>query len=269
MAAGVQGSNYLMQTDTVFALDALRPFSAPLRGGARMMLLVNGAAIPTVRAASTGTWLADETTQIDPSQADIGQTVVESHEAGILTKISHKLSRQTDIDRFMRRELLRPIGATLDTAILGGTGTDGQPLGIVATTGVGTVSGTSFSGDDAAEMLEQVSTADDQPGLTRLAAPGVRKLLSRRPVFSGAGSAIWSGQMIDGFPAFASRVCLADSLILGDFQELIVALFSDGLEIQTNPFSDERTGVVSYRAWLSADIGISTLGSFSVAVSIT
>ena len=266
---GGTGSEFLTSQPALFALDALRPYSAPLRAGARMLSLPEGAAVPVVTAASTGNWLADENAQITPGQPTVGQVSLTSHEAGILTRISHKLSRQTDIDTFMRRELLRTVAGTLDLAILGGTGADGQPLGIVSTPDIGTVSGTSFDGDASAEMLEQVSTADDQPNLTWIGTPTVRKLLSRRPTFTGSAKAIWDDLLIDGWPAYASRVCPDGSLVLGDFQEVVVVLFADGVEVVVNPFSDEKQGLISYRAWLSADVALSTTGAFSVASSIT
>lgn len=268
-AAGVLGSQYLVGEEAPFALDVLRPYSATLRAGAQMMEFKGNASVPKVAAPSTGYWLADEFTAITESQATIGEVALAPKNCGIITEISAQLSRQANIDAFMRRELLRTMGSTLDGAIFSGTGASGQPLGIHATTGVVGVSGTSIDWTDVTDLLYAVAEADGQEGVSWFAPPAVRRLLSRRERITGGGRSIWDDNAIAGYPAIASRVAPADTLTVGAFGEVIVALFADGVEITVNPYSDFTRGFIQYRAWLAADIAVTAPAAFAVAKSIT
>lgn len=270
-AAGVLGSQYLVGEEAPFALDVLRPYSATLRAGAQMMEFKGNASVPKVAAPSTGYWLADEFTAITESQATIGEIGLSPKNCGIQTEISAQLSRQTNIDAFMRRELLRTVGSTLDAAVFAGSGVSGEPQGIHHTTGVGSVTvDATDTFDDVSEMLRLITEADAGEEITWFGSPAVRKLLagrSRAP--GGIGIAVWNDRNIAGYPAIASSVAPADTLTVGAFGELIVGLWGDGIEIMVNPYSDFSRGKISYRAWLSADIAVTTPAAFAVAKSIT
>lgn len=270
-AAGVLGSQYLVGEEAPFALDVLRPYSATLRAGAQMMEFKGNASVPKVTAPSTGYWLADEFTAITESQATIGEIALAAKNCGILTEISAQLSRQTNIDAFMRRELLRTMGSTLDAAVFAGSGVSGEPQGLHHTAGVNsvTVDATLTFEEDIGEMLRLITEADAGEEITWFGSPAVRKKLSgysRSP--GGIGIAIWNDRDIAGYPAIASRVAPADTLTVGAFGELVVALWADGVEITVDPFSDFSRGKIAYRAWLQADIAVTTPAAFAVAKSI-
>jgi HK97 family phage major capsid protein len=236
-----------------------------------MLEFTGNASVPKVTAPSTGTWLADEFSPITESQATIGEISLSPKNCGILTEISAQLSRQTNIDAFMRRELLRTTGSTLDAAVLAGTGVSGEPQGIHSTSGVGsvTVDATLTFEEDIGEMLRLITEADAGEDITWFGSPAVRKLLagySRNP--GGIGDAIWNDHTIAGYLAIASRVAPAGTLTVGAFGELIVGLWGDGIEIMVNPYSDFSRGKISYRAWLSADVAVTTPAAFAVAKSV-
>jgi len=267
-AASASGAA-LIGTEAPFALDVLRPYTATLRSGAQMMRFKGDVSVPKVAAPSTVTWLPDEFSAITESQATLGEMALSPKDAAILTQVSAKLTRQTDIDAFLRRELLRSMGTGLDQAIFSGSGTSGQPQGIIGTTGVLGVSGTSLDWDGVTDMLYTVAEADGQEGVAWFAPPAVRRLLSRRERITGGGFSIWHDNVLAGYPAIASRGAPADTLIVGAFGEVVIALFMDGIEIMVNPYSDFTRGIISYRAWLSVDIAVTAPGAFCVAESIT
>lgn len=269
MTAASASGAALIGTSTPFALDVLRPYTATLRSGARVMKFTGNASIPKVAAPSTVTWLADETSAITESQATLGEMALSPKDAAILTQVSAKMARQTDIDAFLRRELLRSTGTALDQAIFSGSGVSGQPHGIIGTTGTLGVSGTSLDWTGVTDMLYGVAEADGQNGVSWFAPPSVRRLLSRRERVTGSGFSIWHDDTIGGYPAIASRVAPADTLIVGPFGEVVIAMFTDGIEIVVNPYSGFDFGLISYRSWLSVDIAVTAPGAFAVAESIT
>jgi HK97 family phage major capsid protein len=264
-AAGVSGSNYIVGTEKPFALDVLRPYSATLRAGAQMFEFTGNASVPKVTAPSTFTWLPDEFSQIAESQATIGEINITPKNAGGITEISAQLSRQTNIDAFMRRELLRTAGSTLDQAVFAGTGVDGQPQGLHHTAGVNSVTvDATDTFDDVLEMQRLIAEADAGEEITWFGSPSVRKMLAGRSALGG-GIGVWNGRTIAGYPAIASRVAPADTLTVGAFAELAIGLWGDGIEIMVNPYSDFSRGKISYRAWLSADVAVTTPAAFAVA----
>lgn len=266
--AGASGAN-LVASETPFALDVLRPYAATLRSGAQMMRFNGDGFVPKVAAPSTATWLADESSAITESQATIGQLNMAPKNAGILTEVTAQLARQTNIDGFLQRELLRSMGGALDQAVLSGSGVLGQPQGIVGTSGVGAVSGTSLDWTDVTDLLYTISEADGQEGIAWFGTPQVRRLLARRERVAAGGRSIWDDNTICGYPAIASRVAPTDTLIVGAFSEVLVAMFQDSIEIMVNPYSDFSRGLIAYRAWLSADVAVTAPAAFAVATSVT
>lgn len=266
--AGASGAN-LVASEAPFALDVLRPYAATLRSGAQMMRFTGDGFVPKVAAPSTATWLADESSAITESQATIGQLNMAPKNAGILTEVTAQLARQTNIDRFLQRELLRSMGAALDQAILGGSGVLGQPQGIVGTSGVGAVAGASLDWTDVTDLLYTISEADAGEEITWFGTPQVRRLLARRERITGSGRSIWDDRQVAGFSAIASRVAPTDTLIVGAFSEVLVSMFQDSLEIMVNPYSDFSRGLIAYRAWLSADVAVTAPAAFAVATSVT
>lgn len=55
-------------------------------------------------------------------------------QAGCVINFSRLLAKQTNAEMFVKRELTRTVGTTLDQAVLNGSGAAGQPLGLINTT---------------------------------------------------------------------------------------------------------------------------------------
>lgn len=266
----ISSGAHLVATERPHAFDALRPSSQALRAGANILEVVGNQAIPRVTGTSTAHWLqGDGSGQISESQITVGEVNVTPKNAGIVVGVSQQLVRQSNIDALLQRELLRSMGSALDAAILAGTGIAGQPLGIASTPGIyvhEAVADTTW--DDVLGMLEAVADANAE-SVTWIGAPDVRTTLSARPRSSVGGREIWLDGTIAGFPAAVSTLAPAATLTCGDFTQLVIALFGDGVEITINPFSNFATGKIAYRAWLTADVSLISPAAFAIARTIT
>lgn len=266
----ISSGAHLVATETPAAYDVLRPSSKALRAGAQILDIVGNQSIPKVTGTSTAQWLqGDGSGQIPESQITVGEVGVTPKNCSILTEVSQQLTRQTNIDALLQRELLRSMGSALDAAILAGTGIAGQPLGIHNTAGIYThdaVADTTW--DDVLGMLEAVADANAD-NVTWIGAPDARTTLSARPRGYAGNREVWLDGTIAGFPAVVSTLAPAATLTCGDFSQLIIAMFGDGLEITINPYSNFATGKISYRAWMTADVSVTTPAAFAVATSIT
>lgn len=260
-------AGHLVAVETPAALDVLQPASKVLTARAMMYDCSGDVGLPRVTQAATGYWLAqDGVSAVTPTQTTIGAMSLTPHNLVAMTTVSGQLRKQVaNLDAFISRQLQRTIGSALDLAVLAGSGVSGEPQGIHNTDGVGTfaVDATSTF-DDVLAMVEAVTTANGQ-NVTFIAPPAVERLLAGRARWGGGGRAVWDDGFIHGKPAYSVTGVPAGTLTAGDFGQVIVGIWGDGLQIEVDPFTSFNTGAVSFRAWLTCDVGVSTPAAFSVA----
>jgi HK97 family phage major capsid protein len=278
-AAGVSGSNYLIGTQNRPGnfIDLLSNTSVGLRMGVqRLPGLVGNVTIPKMTAGNTAYWLSDETTQITESQPTIGQLSLSPKNVAALTELSHQLISQStpDAEQLVLTRIARDIGLALDVGILRGSGASGQPQGIVGTSGVGSVSGTSLAAAGVLEFQSDVAANNGlMPGCGYVTTPAVAALLSARPELPSTGTTrLWQGNLLEGslfgFRAMASGQMSSATMLFGWWPGVILAEWGV-LELMTNPFSDFTRGLTAVRGWYTCDVGVSYPGAFSYASSIT
>jgi len=268
-AAGVSGSQNLVGIDTATPADILRPWSVTLQAG---LVVLDGLAanvtIPRVTTAASVEWIASELDPLTASQPAVGEVLMAPHTAGALTTFTKQLAAQEPmIEAFVRAHLLRTVGRAVDLAVLGGTGVDGQPLGIAHTPGVDTESGSTLGWSGITAMMQAVTENGSDPTAI-ITTPAVRKLLQGREVAAGAGL-VWNGATVGGIPAHATAACPAATAVLGDFSQAVLGIWGSGPEIALDAYTGWVTGKVSMRVLLSVDVGCLAPASFSVSASVT
>lgn len=269
-APGSAGGYLVSTTTGNQPIDVLRPYSAALGFGARLLPGQTGSlGVPVVTAASPAHWLAHES---DPLPTDeqpaLGKVASSPRTVAALVRYSRQLRLQANPDQFLARHLLGTIGAALDSAILQGAGAAGEPLGLLSLPGVADVAGTDFAWDSVLEMEEAASAADAEPtGL--IGTPAVRRLLKKRPRITDGEVMIWDGAAIAGIPAAVTTTCPTGTLFAGRWDEVVVPVWGEGIEIAFDPATAFRQGVIQARAMLSCDVAIAHPAAFARATSIT
>ena len=176
-------------------------------------------------------------------------------------------------DTMVMNDLAKVLAIAIDLAALEGSGASGQPTGISATSGIGSVTGTSLA---YAGMLEFQT---DVAGSNALAAncacvttPAVAALLSARVKVSSTYSPLWDGNVLDGnvcrFRGMATNQVTAASMIFGDFSQVVIGEWGM-LELALNPYANFTAAISGIRAIQTVDVGIRQAGAFSRATSIT
>src|SRR3990172_7241759 len=180
---------------------------------------------------------------------------------------------QSDPEKWLQRELKRTAAAAIDAAILNGSGSSGQPLGLVNTPGLNTQSGTSLAWSGCLTMKKNASLANVQDGsISFISTPTVRALLEGREKASGNGGFIWQDDKVAGCPSFATTQMPAGAMLSGPMSGVTLGLWGNGLEIQVNPYDSSmfKTGQIQIRVLLAVDCGITVdLAAYSLATSIT
>lgn len=278
-AAGVSGSQYLVSTENLAGsfIELLRNASVALRLGVERLTGLRGnVTIPRMTAGNTAYWLADETTQITESQPTLGQLSLTPKNVAAITDISHQLLAQSspDAEALVMQSIARDIALAVDVAILRGTGTSGQPTGIITTAGIGSFTGTSLGATGVLEAIEDVTTANvTGPGLAFATHPGVARLLMARPELPSTGTTrLWTGQMTDGamfgYPAISSAQMQTATMLFGWWPSVVLGEWGV-LELTVNPFSDFTRGLTAVRGWYTVDVGVRYPAAWTYATSIT
>jgi HK97 family phage major capsid protein/HK97 family phage prohead protease len=274
--AGVSGSDNLVGTDNMSFIDLLRNRSVAMRMGARMMGgLVGNVTIPRQTASGTAQWLTSESTEISESQPTIGQLSLSPKHVGAYTEISRLLALQSspDAEALVMSDLAQTVGTAVDKAVMHGSGASGQPQGIVGTSGVGSVTGTSLGYAGLLECQTDIGNAlQAGAALGYVTTGAVAALLAARVKFADTASPLWDGSLLDadvcGFPGMSSAQVDAATLIFGDWAQVIIAEWGS-LAIEVNPYANFQAGIIGVRAMYAVDVGVRIPSAFTVAGTIT
>lgn len=277
-AAGVSGSNYLISTENMPGsfIELLRNTSVALRMGVRRMSgLVGNVTIPKMTAGNTAYWLSDESTAITESQPTIGQLALTPKNVAAMTELSHQLMQQStpDAEQLVLDSIARDIGLAVDIGILRGSGSSGQPTGIVNTSGIGAFPGSSLATTGVLNAQSDVAEANAlNPGCGYVTTPAVAALLMDRPELTTTGTTpLWMGNMLEGslkgFRAMSSNQMASATMLFGWWDSVILAEWGV-LELMTNPYSDFTRGLTAVRGWYTCDVGMRYPAAFTYSSSI-
>lgn len=258
VSAPSRGGN-LVGAKTIEAVDVLRPYSVVAKMGVSTAEnLTQNLLVPNLSGATTGNWLADETSSITTSSATTGVTSSSPRTAGSIIKAGFNFMRQAGhAETFIRRQLLSAMGVLLDAAVLQGTGVAGQPTGLSHTAGVGEQSG-AVTRANMLDILATLGVANvNDDNIKFLSTPAVRKILQAREGYASTGRPIWTDDAtVVGKPAAVTTDCPAATIFAGDWSQILVALWGSGLTIEVDPYSSFTTGAVQIRVLMHCDVNI-------------
>ena len=278
-AGTANAGGYLVATENLSGsfIDMLRARAKVMQLGAFFLPGLQGNVnIPKLTAAATLYWLSTEATAITESQQTFGQLALTPKNAGAYTEISRQLMMQSSpaADMLVMNDLSKVVALGIDLAALNGSGASGQPTGVLNTSGIGAVTGTSLNWPGIVEFETDVSAANaDVETMAYLTTPAVRGLLkSRDKTGTTNGNYVWGGQngekSLNGYRAEVSTQVPAATMIFGDWSQIIIGEWGV-LEIALNPYANFPAGIVGIRAFQTVDIGVRQAGAFSSASSIT
>jgi HK97 family phage major capsid protein len=276
---------YLVDTKNVdSAAASLLSMLVLGRLGASAISSSSNVALPKVNSNATANWLATETSQIPESDLAFGQVNFTPHTVGGYTEISRQLALQSrpDAPTLVASELMRRMRRAIEAAAFNGTGINGQPHGILGTTGVNTASGTTFSLSIAMNAVSATGDALDlasNPGWCCDKASAF--LLRQRAEVYGAVNGytpIWQGpetaSTMAGYPSAATSGMPASTAIFGNWRHLVLCDFAGGLEIALNPYGQPgggqfQAGIVGLHAMATIDVGLVWPSAFTTVTGVT
>lgn len=251
--------------------------------GAKVLAGLSGdLPIPRQTGAATAYWLGEDAA-VSKSDQTFDQVGMSPKTVAAMTEVTRKLLNQAslDVEALVQADLARVIGEAIQLAAINGTGAANQPLGIMQTTGVGSVvGGTNGAAPTWANIIAletAVSAANADVGtMSYLTNAKVRGKLKSTEKFGGSnGQPIWGegANPLNGYNAVVTNAVPSNitkgtgnnlsAILFGNFADLIIGLWS-GLDLTVDPYTHSDRGRVRIVGFQDVDVAVRHPESFAV-----
>lgn len=275
----------MIQTDVDMAgfIDRLRPASVVARAGATILPGLSGNLAVPRRTSSPGTaWVADGSA-LTPADGGFDQVTLSPKTVGAITEYSRGLLLQTSgaVEQVVRDDLAKGIGQAIDSAAIAGSGSAPTPLGILSTTGIGSVAigtnGGALTYAAVQDLRGQVADTNAEVGtMAFVSNTKVRRAIAK--MVDGMQRPLGEDVVMAGLPRMWSNNVPSNgtkgtgtglsALVYGDWSACFVGVWS-ALDILVNPFGDAYArGGVQVRAMASVDVALRHPESFAAIQDI-
>lgn len=270
---------YLVGNTMGPAGDVLRPYSVAARTGMTVLSgLRSDVYVPSFSEGLEFAWLTDETSAGPSLTPPTSIVQMRPHIACGVVTASDRLIRGVApgvLDLMLGRFLRINAAALIDRVVLDGRSNRGtpvaddmaEPLGLCNTPGVvqytGDISASTVLRDGFnAAMTAVASRAGSDEACSFIVHPVVRKYLltgtdGYPPVLDPAGR-------LNGKALHVTSGMRADSGAYGEWSSAVLGLWGEGVEIALDPYSNFKTGAVSFRIMLALDCAFPNPGAFAV-----
>ena len=209
-------------------IDVLRNSQVTAQAGVRTLPgLVGLVDIPRQTTAATMTWLSAEDADATESDPQFDQVSLSPKDAAVFTETTRRLTMQStpSIEGIIRSDLAQAIGIGTDTAILYGTGANGQPKGVALQTGINTfdLAAADATYAETVRMIKETMVDNALIGnLGYLIDPNGWEHLITTEKFSGTGRTILENGLMNGYRALVSNQIAAEDYFFGNWSDVLV-----------------------------------------------
>ncbi|MCB1463137.1 MAG: phage major capsid protein [Nitratireductor sp.] len=262
-------------------IDRLFPDSVAARMGAQMINIDSGAIEwPVVTSSVSAGWADGETANVagPTAFATTDKALKPEQNLGIQMKITRKTMKQSGdaLEQAVRRDMNSAIAKAMDAAIFLGTGSNGQPLGVITGQSTYGITATdagalaSWAALRAAVVRFMTANAAGSPSAVRgLIRPELWDYLDGAYIDTGTGITEWD-RLLRNIPAaniaMTSNALAAPS---GDPLETQALLTTNaggvapifvgvwgGVDLIRDPYSDAQSGGLRLTALTTADVTV-------------
>jgi HK97 family phage major capsid protein len=193
-----------------------------------------------------------------------------------------------DVENLVRLDMAESVALGMDYTIGYGTGSNGQPLGIINTTGIGSVtfgggtsktfppsvggaspSGTSGDCGDWADYVDLEAALAinnlDAGAMSYVGNSVVRGGLKQTLRASAAGSdyIMRDDGTVNGYPFIVSNQMQLNDVLFGNFADCVVGMWS-GLDVVVDPYTQSASGQVILTVHQDFDVAVRRPQSFAL-----
>lgn len=265
-------------------VEALKNAMVGARAGVRYIPGMQGNARIVKGGAATAGWLTEESAA---SLQKISYSTVDMtpHRLQILAGYTMDLLKQSalPVERLIWDEIIAAHAQALDAAIFNGTGSSGQPTGILAASNVNSVTmGTNGAAATWAAMVQMETEVGADNALfgslayvTNSKVAGDLKTIAKA---SNTAVFLMDGNQMNGYPVYVSNVIPSNltkgstsgacsAAIFGNFNEVLVPQWG-GLDFLVDKFSQKAKAVIEVTALAYHDVCVRRPEAFCKIVDL-
>jgi len=244
--------------------DRLFPASVAARLGVDSVAIPSGSLeYPVATQGAVAGWAATEGGTVPNATAyQTTETVLSpDHTLGAHMRLSRKAAKQTaGIEEAIRRDMAAAIGAELDRAILIGSGSAGQPTGLLGlATGSGTWAATWATVRTEVVAFMEANAISDPASVRMAITPAMWSALDDAIFDAGSGITEWqrlTGGM--GAPVLSTQLT-ADTALLsvtaGGLSPAYLGIWG-GVDMIRDPYTDAQSGGLRLTGLLTVDLAV-------------
>lgn len=259
-------------------IDNLRNRSSVMRAGATMLPgLDNNVEIPGGQANNVAAWLASEDANVAESNPTFRKITLAPKDLGSYVDLTRRMLQQSTIamEAYVRRQITDGIVLEIDRAALYGTGATGQPTGLNATAGIGSVAfaATATTGiptrDELIDMRKTIAVTNRGTESLQwiMNASSVGDLQKTRV---DAGSGVFlindaSDRLIGGPLIESNQIPIGPTLNdiwLGYWADMLIGLWGS-LDLERDTAAKFLSGGLRLRGIQTVDVACQRVGSFA------
>jgi HK97 family phage major capsid protein len=288
--AGGPGSN-IIATDYKgdLFIDRLRNAIKVRQLGATVLSnLVGNVDIPRLKGSITTGWVA-ENSALTASDAQFEKISLTPKHVGALAEYSRNMLQQAspDVEQLLRRDMALMLGEAVDLAAIAGTGASNQPLGILGTSGIGSVAiGTNGGPITWASVIDLIAAVENVNGVgsgfftnTKVTKSARKTLKTTTDTASNmvmtdpntlAGYSLQASNLVPSNLTKGTSSGVCSALIFGNWADLILGYWSE-LDVLVNPYESAAysKGNVQIRAMATMDVKVRQPSSFASIQDLT
>lgn len=276
VTTAAQGGNFV-QTSLAPLIEILRNRMVTNRLGVQTLSGLQGnIAIPRQSGAATAYTLAEAAVLTKSTQA-INQISLSPHRVGAWNAYTKQLLLQssTDVENFIRDDLMKVLAIKLDKLVLDGSG-GADPIGILNTTGIGSVTfGAAATWAKLISFETALSVANADLGKMAYATtPTVRGVLKAAakigttfPVFIWESTGNSDGPndgVVNGYRAAVTNQIAGNAVYFGNWEDDIMAMWG-GYDVVVDPYTSATSATVNITVNSFVDNAVRHAASFSVS----
>ena len=266
-------------------IDLIRNRSAFLNSGLTMLSGLEGNVEIPKKLGSSQFYFVGENADVTNSKLTFGLVNMVPRTIGVRVPISRRMMIQAspDVENLVRLDMAESVALGMDTSIGYGTGSNGQPLGIINTSGIGSVTlgggsskvfpanvggGTHDCGDWADYVdLETALAANnlDAGSMRYIMNSVVKGALKQTLRASAAGSdyIMTDAGEVNGYPVVVSNQMQTNDVLFGNFADCVVGMWS-GLDVVIDPYTQSASGQVILTVHQDFDVAVRRPQSFAL-----
>lgn len=251
-------------------IDALRNKMSVMQAGATILGGLHGNVdIPGKNAVSTMTWVSSEggaSTESEPTFRTVSLT---PNDASVFTDMTRRMRQQSspDIEALVRADIVMAIALGLDLAALEGSGSSGQPQGVLNVSGIGKP--TAFAGVNptfAEAVLMETTLANANALSGNLAYIGRTNMYGAlKTTVKDAGSGqfvVEPGGTVNGYNYIQSNQGTDGNLYFGNWSDVLIGMWG-GLDLVMDESALATSNGLRMYVWQTVDVAVRHAASFA------